>query len=114
MFRSFTLGVDDYELSRVLNSRRHLVQKVDNYIADSGVAGTLLQYTDVHNEYSKRESPYRREIRKFHLGEGGMNEEVDQILEDRNNVIIQLLSKFTEEGPVVVVDYETKIKKGRG
>lgn len=115
MFRSFTLSndADDYELYRILNSPKYVIHKVDNYISESGMAGTLLHFDEVFNAYTRKESPYRREIKKFHMGEGGMNEKLDELLSDRNVRTIEFLFKFTEEGPVAVLDHEFKTRKTR-
>lgn len=115
MFRSFTLGseADEYELYRILNSSKYVIRKIDNYISESGVAGTLLHFEEAFNDYTRSERVHRREIKKFHIGEGGLNEELDALLRNRSVRQIEFLSKFTEEGPVAVLDYETKLGKTR-
>lgn len=114
MYRSYTLGLDDHDINRILNSRRYVVQKVEHYISDSGVAGTILHYDRAFNAYTRRERLYERTVQKFYLDSAGANPYLDDILEDRANRVITMLSKFTEQGPIVVIDYERKQKKGRG
>lgn len=114
MYRSYTLGLDDHDVNRILNSRRYVIHKVEHYISDSGVAGTILHYDRAFNDYTRRERVYERTVEKFYLDSSGANPYLDDILEDRRNRVITMLSKFTEQGPIVVIDYEHKHLKERG
>lgn len=115
MFRSFNLGSgeDERELARILNSPKYVILKVDPYISDKGTAGVLLRYKESFNDYTREKSRYRREILSFYLERGGKSEELDDYLTNKDVREIQFLSKFTEEGPVVILDFETKQKQTR-
>lgn len=115
MFRSFTLGneADEYELYRILNSSQYVLHSVDPYISESGMSGVLLKYAKSFNTYTRQDRPFRREIKKFFIGEGGRNEVLDDLLNNPDVREIKFLSKFTEDGPIAVLDYEVKLRKTR-
>ena len=115
MFRSFNLGsgVDTRELARVLNSPKYVIEKVDPYISDGGTCGVLLRYRESFNDYTRQKKKYKREIEAFELDSNGKNDSLDDLLNRPDVREIQFLSKFTEEGPMAIIDFESKVKTTR-
>lgn len=106
LFRQFDLSLDE-EIKRIdqILDNDHLMPIELKVGCTDGGFTTLTVRAQKSNSPIERKR--KRRFRRFVLF-GGVNEDLNQLLEDENVRLIKRHDFFTELGAIIVVDYETK------
>lgn len=116
MFKMFDANIYPEELATYLNRRGFRLDSVSMFITDAGFCGVSTRRTklkhDPYDEYddTKKKRYYRR-IKVFQLIDGE-NADLNDLYERASNReirVISEISKGTEEGYLVMIDYEEKL-----
>ena len=109
----FNANAEPEELATFLNRRGFRLDSVSMFITESGFCGVnVVKKEKKYDKYEEepKKKKYRR-IKVFRL-EDGESEEINKLhllAEERQITIIEQISKGTEEGYLVMIDYEEKL-----
>lgn len=120
MLKLFDASTQELELATYLNRRGFRLESVSMYISEAGYCGVSIKrkkikkdpYQDVFEEEKEHFDRSYRRISVFMLIDGE-NESLNDIYEKAENKqlrIISEISKGTEEGYLVMIDYVEKIR----
>lgn len=116
MYKVFDANAEKHELATFLNKRGFRLESVSMFITEAGFCGvdTLARPKKRYDKYDDDEQEklkYYRRIEVFMLI-NGESEEINALYEraqDKEVRILSRISKGTEEGHLVMIDYEERI-----
>ena len=102
IFRRYDLAVYFEELDEALNDPYLYPTEISPFCTDTGYATVLVRAQRIREP---RKISRKRHFRRFLLL-NGMSEELVSIMMDEKNRILNRYDFFTEQGDVVILDYE--------
>jgi hypothetical protein len=107
MLRTFHLPDEEYDLNILLNDRKIRSKHINvNCDRKTSVTTVLVDYIELNEP---RNQTRKRKIRRFHLL-NGEDAELNQITNSTHFRVVYKYDFLTDNGTVVIVDYEDKRK----
>lgn len=103
MVKSFDLAMNQELLNQFLDNPTIQLEKIQVTCSETGYTNALFNYHFGPSPLPKR----KRRIERF-LMFYGVNAELNKLLEDKKTRLIQLYNFQTENGNVIVADYQIK------
>ena len=104
MIRSYDLAMEEETVETMLNDPHLRLTKLRVGCSESGYTTATLSLQVVEEPIERKR---RRRVRRFVLF-NGLNHELDQLVDDSNTKIIKQHEFITEQGVIIVLDYELK------
>lgn len=102
MIRSYDLSIEKEVVEQMINDPHLMLQKYRVGCGESGFTTATLYLQKVVEPIERKR---HRVIERFILFDG-TNQEVDRILEDKKYRVLRQYEFITEQGVIIVLDYE--------
>lgn len=103
IFRQFDLATEHELVDEIINNPLLMPIELNVSCTETGWTTILVR---AHRSPEKRTIKRTRRFRRFVLY-GGINEALNQLMEDENVRILKRHDFFSEQGAIIVLDYET-------
>lgn len=107
IFRQFDLAIYFEEVDNILNDPNLYVTEIKVSCSEIGMTSLIITALDAKVPMERKR---KRHFRRFLL-HAGINEELIEILSDDNARVLNRHDFFTEQGAIVVLDYEVNKKE---
>jgi hypothetical protein len=103
MIRSFDLAMNQEALNHLLDNPTVQLQEIKVMCSDTGYTTATLQYRLGEAPFPKRKRRVERYLMFY-----GINLELNTLLESKRTRLVKLYDFQSEQGTIVVVDYQIK------
>lgn len=107
MFQQFDLSIESESLDAALDDIRFEPIELNVMCTETGFTTILVRLQEAEEPQERR---FKRRFRRFLLL-GGRNDQLLHLLNDKKIRVIKRHDFFTEQGAVIVLDYEIKPKE---
>jgi hypothetical protein len=104
IFQLYDLSIEFQSVDQILDNPNLLPIELKVTCTETGYTTLLIQAQETDEPVERR---YKRRFRRFLLL-GGFNRELADLLSSKKNRLIKRHDFFTEQGAIIVIDYETK------